>query len=221
MRWIAASMPVARRHCGRGIGVVTRRGASRSTDTSQDEALIARIEAGDSVAFETLYDRYSGAVYGLALRMLGATPAAEEAVQEAFLRVWRRSITFRAGQGEVVSWLLGITYNLCIDELRRRRNHGVPIDSNDGQAILDNLPTSEIPVDEEVWLRERRQIIQDALSQLPVEQRHAIELAYFAGLSQRAIAEQTLQPLGTIKTRVRLGLHKLKEILTGREITID
>lgn len=189
--------------------------------TTHDAAIIIKIEAGDSAAFELLYDRYSGAVYGLALRMLGASQAAEEVVQETFLRVWRRSATFQAGRGEVVSWLLGITHNLCIDALRSRRNHQSLTGSNDGQESPYDPPTDDLPIEEVVWLRERRQFIQHALAQLPDEQRHAIELAFFAGLSQRAIAEQTLQPIGTIKTRVRLGLRKLKEILIGHEIVID
>ncbi len=205
-----------------GVGSVTRRESTRSaSDTAQDAAIITRIEAGDGAAFELLYDRYSSAVYGLALRMLGASQAAEEVVQETFLRVWRRSATFKTGRGEVISWLLGITHNLCIDALRSRRIHQSLASSSDGHESPYDPPTDDLSVEEEVWLRERRQFIHDALAQLPDEQRHAIELAYFAGLSQRAIAEQTLQPIGTIKTRVRLGLRKLKEILIGHEIVID
>lgn len=183
-----------------------------------DEALLARIEASDSTALELLYERYAGPVYGLALRMLGASQAAEEVVQDTFWRVWRRSATFQAGRGQVAPWLLGIAHNLCIDELRRQRARGQMVFDNDDQPVLRDRPHDGPAVDEEVWTRERHRLIVEALAQLPPEQRSVIELAFFGGLSQREIAEQTLEPLGTIKTRVRLGLRKLKDLLGGREI---
>lgn len=201
-----------------GSGALSRVAVTSGLYPPQDDVLIAQIEQGDGKALELLYDRYAGAVYGLALRMLGSNQAAEEIVQDTFWRVWRRSATFQSGRGQVVSWLLGIAHNLCIDELRRLRARAPLIYDDAEQSILTGLAQDGPSVDEEVWLRERRKVIREALSQLPPEQRNAIELAFFGGLSQREIAEQTLEPLGTVKTRVRLGLRKLKEILTGREV---
>jgi RNA polymerase sigma-70 factor, ECF subfamily len=201
---------------------VTRATLSSATESAPlDEALLARIEAGDNSALELLYERYASAVYGLALRMLGASQAAEEVVQDTFWRVWRRSATFQPGRGQVAPWLLGIAHNLCIDELRRRRARGQMVFDTDEQPVLRDRPDAGLAVDEEVWVRERRQVIVQALGQLPPEQRRVIELAFFSGLSQREIAEQTGDPLGTIKTRVRLGLRKLKELLGGRELGDD
>jgi RNA polymerase sigma-70 factor, ECF subfamily len=196
---------------------VARQEVGAAPTSASDESLMADIARADNAALSQLYDRYSSAVYGLALRMLASETAAEEIVQETFWRVWRRSATFDAGRGQLITWLLGIAHNLCIDELRRRRSRVVPFTGQAQEELLDALPASGPPVEEEIWLRERRRLIQDALTQLPLEQRRTVELAYFKGLSQREIAEATNEPLGTIKTRVRLGLRKLKELLARIE----
>lgn len=182
-----------------------------------DEALLAEISRGDSSALSTFYDRHAGQIYGLALRILGSTQSAEEIVQDTFLRVWQRSEQFRPERGNVNQWLFGIAHHLCIDELRRRKTRIVAILDSDTPALLE-LQHAGPPLEEEVLLRERRQIIRSALSEIPLEQRRVIELAYFSGLSQNEIAAHTGEPLGTIKTRARLGLSKLREILTARHI---
>lgn len=183
-----------------------------------DEALLVGIVDGDTQALETLYDRHSGAVYGLALRMLGLPQAAEEVVQETFWRVWCRSATFQQSRGQPLTWLLGIAHNLCIDELRRQRTRAPIQTIRDDQPLLDLLADDSPSPDEETWHREQRRVVRAALDQLPAEQRHTIELAFFRGLSQREIAEQTLEPLGTVKTRVRLALRKLRELLDLRAL---
>lgn len=182
-----------------------------------DEALLVEIARGDSGALSTFYDRYAGTIYGLALRMLGSTQSAEEAVQDTFLRVWQRSEQFRPERGNVRQWLFGIAHHLCLDELRRRRSRIVADSASDVSTELEQVEHDGPLVEEVILLRERRQIVQNALGEIPAEQRQAIELAYFSGLSQNEIATFTGEPLGTIKTRVRLGLAKLRDILLAQQ----
>lgn len=184
-----------------------------------DEALISAITIGDTAALSTLYDRYSGPVYGIARRILSSDQAAEEIVQDTFLRIWHRSEQFQAARGGVAQWLLGIAHHLCIDELRRRKSRAVMVLSGDDPYLFDAMHQNGPGVEEEVWLREQRQVIRGALAEIPDEQRRVIELAYLRGLTQSEIAAHTGEALGTIKTRVRLGLRKLRDILTEHHIT--
>lgn len=195
----------------------------RITDltTLDDEALMAQVATGDTSALEQLYDRYGRVVYGVALRMLSNAEQAEDVVQEAFWRVWRRSSTFQVGHGQFASWLFGITHNLCIDELRRRKSRPMPIYNDAGTQTLYEVPDAQQDIDVLTWQLEKRRLILDALRNLPPDQREAIELAYFGGLSQREIAEQLNDPLGTVKTRIRLGLQKLKQLLHNQGIGQD
>ncbi len=179
------------------------------------------VAAGDSRALEQLYDRYSRTVYGLALRMLTNAEQAEDIVQEAFWRVWRRSATFQARSGQFAPWLFGIAHNLCIDELRRQKARPAPVYDSEDNLILSDLPDLEQDVDAFTWQAEQRRLIVNALQGLPSDQRQVIELAYFRGLSQREIASQLNDPLGTVKTRIRLGLQKLKHILQTHGIGLE
>jgi RNA polymerase sigma-70 factor, ECF subfamily len=149
--------------------------------------------------------------------MLGTTELAEDVVQETFWRVWRRGAVFQTGRGQVSSWIYGIAHNLCIDELRRQRvrppSASAPGDADEMLAV----PDASVDVAASALEAERRSLIVGALAQLPPEQRRAIELAYFGGLSQSEIAETLQSPVGTIKTRVRLGLRRLREILDASE----
>lgn len=184
-----------------------------------DEALIARVADGDSAALELLYSRYGRVVYGLALRILASPEPAEDVVQETFWRVWRRAATFQSGSGQLAPWLFGIARNLCIDELRRRQTRPAP-SIGEEETILA-IPDTRPAVDDLTWEAERRRLITGALGELPPDQRQVIELAYFAGLSQREIAEQLNNPLGTVKTRVRLALQKLKGLLQHQGIGLE
>ncbi|GIV90079.1 MAG: DNA-directed RNA polymerase sigma-70 factor [Chloroflexus sp.] len=175
-----------------------------------DETLMELVAAGDSAALAQLYDRHARVVYGLALRMLGAAEPAEEVVQETFWRVWKRAATFQM-QGAFLPWMFGIARNLCIDELRRRQVR--PMISGASEELLTSLPDQMQNVEQSTLEAERRRLISNALADLPPDQREVIELAYFGGLSQREIAEHLQSPLGTIKTRIRLGLQKLKQAL--------
>jgi RNA polymerase sigma-70 factor (ECF subfamily) len=184
-----------------------------------DEALIAQVADGDSAALEQLYSRYGRVVYGLALRILTSPEHAEDVVQETFWRVWRRAATFQSGSGQFAPWLFGIARNLCIDELRRRQAR--PAAALGEDEMLLAIPDAQPAVDDLTWEAERRRLISGALSELPPDQRQVIELAYFAGLSQREIAEQLNNPLGTVKTRVRLALQKLKGLLQHQGIGFE
>jgi RNA polymerase sigma-70 factor (ECF subfamily) len=196
------------------MGVLSLRSSDRTAP--EDEALHARVASGDSRALEALYDRYSRIVYGTALRMLGTAELAEEIVQETFWRVWRRSGTFQPGRGQVSSWILGIAHNLAIDELRRQRARPNPVYDEEDRPVLRDMEDSRMDVAGTALEDEQRRLISAALDQIPAEQREAIELAYFGGLSQSEIAARLQNPLGTVKTRIRLGLQKLRDILSAQ-----
>lgn len=186
------------------------------THEVEDQALIVAIGAGDSNALEQLYDRYSSVVYRVALRMLKNRELAEEVVQEVFWRVWRRSASFTNERGRVTQWLFGIAHNLCIDELRRMRVRPAPVYEDVEHPVIQQLIDDQTDVPAMVWTTEQRRVIIEAMSELPEAQRQAIALAYFGGLSHQEIATKLNRPLGTIKTRVRLGLHKLGSLLVAR-----
>lgn len=191
--------------------------ASVDLTKASDAELIARASEGDARALEVLYDRYARVVYSFALRIVGDPSLAEELLQEVFFRAWQQGGAFRATRGSFITWLLSITHNLAIDELRKRRRRPQRAENNtseESEQLLPEMPDESQDVEEEVWLASLRDRIADALASLPPAQREAIELAYFQGLTQREIAERLGEPLGTIKTRMRLGMQKLREQLS-------
>ncbi len=179
-----------------------------------DVQLMGQIAHGDAAALELLYDRYSPSVMGLAVKMLGDRTAAEEVVQETFWKVWRNAASFRQKRGNVSSWLFGIARNLAIDNWRRRKARP--------QAVLDDKDVSEtdidarISIDESVWTKIKHSQVRSAIASLPTAQRRVIELAYFGGLTRQEISDQMDVPLGTVHTRARLGLQKLREALQSQ-----
>lgn len=181
-----------------------------------DAALLSAIAAGDNMAFEQLYDRYSAMVFRVALRILKNRELAEEIVQEAFWRVWRRSASFERERGSVAQWLFGITHNLCIDELRRMRARPNTVADDDDHPVINRVIDDQIDIPGSAIASERRDVLRSALEGLPESQREAVEMMYLNGLSHQEIANQLNRPLGTIKTRVRLGLQKLHTIMTAR-----
>lgn len=185
-----------------------------SATDADDQLLIAAVARGESHALEVLYDRYSGVVYRLAFRMLKHREQSEEIVQEVFWRVWRRSGSFERERGRVAQWIFGIAHNLCIDEMRRMRARPNPVYDDEDHPVIQQLIDDQVDVPAAAWASEQRRVIVSALASLPSAQREAIELAYFGGLSHQEIADQLDRPLGTIKTRVRLGLQKLGSILS-------
>ncbi len=173
-----------------------------------DRALIARIESRDAEALALLYDRHSARLLGLAQRILGDTGEAEEVLQEVFLHVWKAASSFDSSRGTVLAWLLVATRSRSIDRLRTRRPA-----LRVGLRSLEEVGESPSPEDLEANSAERQwsSLCRDAIAELPADQRRALELAYFEGLTHQEIAERTATPLGTVKTRVRLGLMKLRE----------
>ena len=189
-----------------------------SATDADDQLKIIAIANGDNQALEELYHRYSGVVYRLAFRVLKQREQSEEVVQEVFWRVWRRSTSFERERGRVSQWIFGIAHNLCIDEMRRMRARPNPVYENDEHPIIAQLVDEHIDIPAVVWANEQRRVIVGALATLPVAQREAVELAYFGGFSHQEIALRLDRPLGTIKTRVRLGLQKLGTLLADTDI---
>ena len=181
-------------------------------DPRSDEDLIAAVRARDDGALAVLYDRYGRMAFALAYRMLGERQVAEDVVQAAYFAVWRRAEGFRPERGAVRSWLMAIVHNLAIDQRRGRHRH----EASDVQ--LDEVEFRLMTSDEDVFASVagtmEAEIIRSALLSLPSEQRQAIELAFFMGLSHQEIAEQTGMPLGTVKGRMRLGLRKMRSALS-------
>lgn len=189
-------------------------GASRGdADRPTDVELMAGLAAGDIASLEALYDRYSGLVFSVSLRILLDRQLAEDVTQEVFLRLWRRPWAFQPDRGRFLSWLMSVTRNRAIDEQRR-------LSRRDQRERQGDDPAPELPDERvadpavEVELAERRQAVREAMTQLPDRQREVLELAYFSGLSQTEIAARTGDALGTVKTRVRLGMQKLRTLLS-------
>jgi RNA polymerase sigma-70 factor (ECF subfamily) len=179
-----------------------------------DEALVVLVARHDEVALAELYDRHGRVAYGLALRIVRDPALAEDAVQEAFLAVWRSAARFVADRSKASTWLLTLVHRRAVDLVRREeRRRAEPIEGFDA-------PASEV-TDEAVWLRFERERVQEALRALPDAQREALELAYYGGFSQSELAERLGLPLGTIKSRMFAGLTRLRELLedTGEKGT--
>lgn len=182
-----------------------------------DFALMALIARRDETALSTLYDRYSRLVFSLALRVVGERTLAEEITADTFVNVWRAATSFAEERGRVVAWLMSITRHRAIDELRRLkvRPEGSAVDLNEAISAVESDG-----VDDLVGARRQRELVRTALTALPPPQREALELAYFGGLTQQEIADKTGQPLGTIKTRMRLGLQKLRDELLRLNVDV-
>jgi RNA polymerase sigma-70 factor (ECF subfamily) len=180
-------------------------------DDRTDDELIANIAAGESAAFETLYHRYAAHVYQAILRVVQDAALAEDLVQEVFWRVWRRSAGFAGERGQVAQWLRVMARNISLDELRRMRARPVLIRTEVEQSRMLQLPDDHADVAASAMKQEQRRMIVSALQQLPVEQRQVIELNYFGGCTYKEIAITLNRPLGTVKTRARLGLRRLKQ----------
>ncbi len=173
-----------------------------------DEALVALVARADEDALAELYDRVSRIAYGLALRVLRDERHAEDAVQEAFLQVWRSAATFRAERAKASTWILTLVHRRAVDLVRREERR-------QADPLTDDSALGEAPEDTEeaAWLRFERERVQAALKELPDVQREALELAYYGGFSQSELADRLGVPLGTIKSRMFAGLARLRELL--------
>jgi RNA polymerase sigma factor (sigma-70 family) len=172
-----------------------------------DEAVVALAARSDEVAFAELYDRYGRVAYGLALRVLRDESLAEDAVQDAFLAIWRGASRFIPERGKASTWILTLVHRRAVDLVRREDRRRVePLEDTEVAAAGGS-------VEDIAWLRLERERVQAALQQLSDPQREAIELAYYGGYTQSELAERLGQPLGTIKSRMFSGLTRLHELL--------
>jgi len=181
-----------------------------------DEDLISLVVGSNAEAFATLYDRHGRAAYSLSYRMMGEKQAAEDLVQDAFLKVWRGAGSYRTERGSVRTWILSIVHNRGIDQLRslasRRRTQ------NKVEASAPKSEPSEAFA--ETWSNSQREQVREALGALPPEQLKILELAYFSGYTHVEISELLDLPLGTVKGRMRLGLKKIRDHFDSRDVAV-
>jgi RNA polymerase sigma-70 factor (ECF subfamily) len=190
------------------------RGTARELTNATDEELMALVLWRQEAALGAIYDRYIRLVYAVALRITGDRETAEEVVQDVFQNVWQAAGSFQPGVGSFVAWLLGIARHRAIDATRSKRERARARE----QTLDDVRPAAEeSSLEREVEQRLLRGIVRTALDTLPANQRQAIELAYYGGLTRAEIAERLNEPLGTVKTRLRLGLLKLRDLLRQEE----
>ena len=184
-----------------------------AANASSEVQLLRRVARGESEAFAPLYDRLAPRAYGLALRMAGDASAAQDAVQEAFLRVWLRARSFDASRGSVCAWVLGIVRNAVLDQLRSGGAHERAL-----RRAADAIPVERAAEGAELALEssQTRSSLCAAMEQLPAAQRRMLEIAYFQDLTHDEIARREGVPLGTVKTRIRDGLIRLRRIAAAQ-----
>jgi len=199
-------------------GAVSNQAAGRALDASADLALVRRMTAGDQRALSELYERWFPVVNGVVTHIVKSAADVEDVVEETFWQAWRQANRFTETRGSVQTWLLTIARSRSLDRLRslkRLREESIDDVPGEGESATRDSAL-ENPADDPsraAELQERRTLVLAALAELPAEQREALELGYFGGLSQSEIAERTGLPLGTVKTRMRLALLKLRERL--------
>ena len=185
--------------------------------TLDDVALIGRIVQSESEALSQLYDRYSRLVFSIAYSLVGDYSTTEEITQDVFVRVWERAGQYKPDQGKVSTWLISIARHRAIDMLRRQGARAEDRSVSWGEATIDGMPSEDDP-EEAAELSMQRQRVQAAIAQLPEDQKKALALAYFNGYTHRQIAEALDEPLGTVKTRIRLAMQKLRQLLSDEEV---
>ncbi len=193
-------------------------GAKEDSANLSDEQLQVKMVNGDEEALAIIFDRYAPQAMGLVLRIVGSRPVAEELVQETFCRAWDKCDTYQANRGSFGGWLLRIARNGALDWLRRQQVRPQVAEGEGEIAALQGWRDHEANVAEAAWLAIKREEVHRAMRQLPDEQRQVLELAYFRGLTRREIAEETGSALGTVHTRARLALQKLRLLLQSAEI---
>jgi RNA polymerase sigma-70 factor (ECF subfamily) len=189
-------------------GPLSLRAATVTDDA--DRAVLNRIAGGELDALDELYERYKTMAFSIALRITNDASLAEDVVQDAFLGAWRNAARYLEGRGSVKTWLLAIVHHRAIDAVRRRRPTAELPERDEAPPLALRLP--------DVWAEVAANLdavaVRDALAALTDVQREAIELAYFGGLTQVEIADQTGTPLGTVKSRMRLGLLAMRRVLS-------
>ena len=186
--------------------------AHAGKSAGEDALLLQRMAQGDEKALGEFYDRWQPLVHAVVLRVLRQADDVADVVEEAFWQAWQQANRYEASRGAVQTWLLTIARSRALDRVRSvKRMREEPLVKDSGEMVLEQATETDPSMDAES--SERRAIVIKALSELPAEQREALELGYFGGLSQSEIAERLHQPLGTIKTRMRLAMQKLRDRL--------
>ena len=181
---------------------------------ADDATLLRRVAAGEESALAALYDRWAATIHALARRVVREPSEADEVVEDTFWQVWRQAGRYDAARGSASAWLLTIARSRALD--RRRARARLREEADDApEAIAEVAAESGRGPYEAAEAADRSRVVRAALAELPEEQRETLELAYYSGLSQTEIAERTGTPLGTVKTRMRLALHKLRDRLAG------
>src|SRR5262245_36920477 len=175
-----------------------------------DQAALVRLARGDQSALAELYDRHARPIYSLALRILREQGDAEDIVQEVFAQAWNQAARFDTSRGAVAAWLLMMARSRAIDRLRARRSR--PETASDA-AVVERLPDAAARQDLQLLSSEQVDMLKNALEGLPAPQREALELAYYEGLTHTEIADRLSEPLGTVKTRIRQAVIRLRESL--------
>jgi RNA polymerase sigma-70 factor, ECF subfamily len=179
---------------------------------AEDVSCLRRVASGDQGGAAALYDRHARPLYSLILRIVGDETEAEDVLQDVFAQAFGQASRYDASRGAVAAWLLTIARSRAIDRVRTRRTRG---EMRSGEVqTLDDMPDLRPDAASVMLDEEQSRLVRQALGDLPLLQRIAIELAYYEGLSHTEIAERLEQPLGTVKTRIRLGLLKLRDVLT-------
>ena len=192
--------------------------AETGPERLSDEILAARVAQGDSTALEALYNRHASTVLGVLLKVIGDRAMAEDVLQETFWRVWKSASAYETERGSFTGWLFRIARNLAIDAHRRTNVRPQALSSLANSDVLaDQTPDPDSDVVEQAQMDFKNRQVRTALASLPAVQRQVIELAYFYGMTRQKIAEATGEALGTIHTRARLGLQKLREELDRTE----
>lgn len=206
------------RFSGFGTSVPPSDGPTMSSSTPEaplsDADVFARIQSGDASAFAAFYDRHSSLLYGVALKVLGNEHDAEDVLQEAAVLIWERAPLYNAALGQPVGWAVALTRNKAIDRLRSVRRRTEVMDAAAQEPMA--APAPETPAARKVAAVETGESVNRALETLSSDQRHAIELAFYGGLTQQEIALRLDQPLGTIKARIRRGMLALRDLLEGQ-----
>lgn len=183
-----------------------------SKEVDLEIELLRRTGMGERQSFEALYDRFSGVLFSTACRILNQQEAAEDLIQEVFVQIWEKAALYDPKRGKPLTWAITLTRNRAIDRLRSIHRRQKLSEEIEREAEIDNYQTDKSSA-EEVTTSEKSQIIREAILQLSPDQRCAIELAFFSGLTQTEIAEILHEPLGTVKARIRRGMTRLRDLL--------
>jgi RNA polymerase sigma-70 factor (ECF subfamily) len=183
-------------------------------DTDLEVFLMQRTGQGDKGSFQQLYERFSGVLFSTALNVLNNQEAAEDVLQDVFIAIWEKAPLYDSVRGKPLTWAVTLTRYKAIDRLRSQRRKGLLHDRIERESKIFETTSGCTPLDE-VDAAENSRIVREAILHLSTSQREAIEMAFFGGLTQAEIAEKLGQPLGTVKARIRRGMIKLKQIISG------